>query len=205
MSDGERDTTDWVAVALEEYRTLRAESLGAIEQMQRTLQIGLVAIGVITGFGVDASQSGAGVHVGIATATPAFAALVIVMWLDELRRAVFAGAQIAQIEHRIALRYEPDDAPLTWESQIQTDYNPKNGYRYIRHWATTGALFAASLPMVVTGLYRLADENEWELFAGAAIGSAVVLVITAIYQHRVHDAMSDKHRVAREELGLESS
>lgn len=33
-------TDDWVGVALEEYKTLRQESLSAIEQMQRTLQIG---------------------------------------------------------------------------------------------------------------------------------------------------------------------
>ena len=48
----------WVTVALEEYKTLRQEALGAIEQMQRTLHMGLVAIGVLTAFGVDAVRSG---------------------------------------------------------------------------------------------------------------------------------------------------
>jgi hypothetical protein len=72
---------DWVAAILEEYKTLRTESLQAIEQMQRTLQIGLVAIGVITGIGVDNADASAAVQVGIAAATPAIALAVLVLWL----------------------------------------------------------------------------------------------------------------------------
>jgi hypothetical protein len=83
---------DWVAAILEEYKTLRTESLQAIEQMQRTLQIGLVAIGVITR-------------------------------LDQLRRGVYAGAHCALIEHRLAEHFRPKAPPLTWETQIQTEYD----------------------------------------------------------------------------------
>jgi hypothetical protein len=196
------DRMDWVAVALEEYKTLRTESLAAIEQMQRTLQIGLVAIGVITGFGVDASDSPPGVQVAIAIAPPAFAALVLVMWLDELRRAVFAGAHIAGLEHQIAGRYEGEDPPLKWETGIQAAYDPDQGYRYVRHWATAAALFAATGPVAVSGLLRLGQDGEWTLFKVAAVGLAIVLLAAGFYQRGVHRAMKKKHRETRGQLGL---
>jgi hypothetical protein len=60
----------WVDVALEEYKSLRQESLGAIEQMQRTLQIGLAAIGVITGFAVSAANSGVADDTAVCATAP---------------------------------------------------------------------------------------------------------------------------------------
>jgi hypothetical protein len=82
---------EWVTVALEEYKTLRQESLAAIEQMQRTVQIGLVAIGVLTAFGVEAVSKGPEVQLGLAMATPVLAALVVALRLDELHRARSGG------------------------------------------------------------------------------------------------------------------
>jgi hypothetical protein len=196
---------DWVAVALEEYKTLRAESLEAIEQMQRTLQIGVVAIGLITGFGIDTSESGAAVQAGIAAATPALAAAVLVLWLDELRRSVFAGAHVARIEHRIAERYAPDDPPLTWETKIQKEFDPDSGYRYHRHWATAAALFAAAAPMVATGLVRLGQDHEWALFIATTAVVALLLAFAVTYQARVHKDVSDKHRETRVAIGMEAS
>jgi len=193
------DSMEWVAVALEEYKTLRTESLAAIEQMQRTLQIGVVAIGVITGIGVDTSESAAVVQAGIAVATPAFAALVLILWLDELRRSVFAGAHVARIEHAIAQRYEGEAAPLTWETKIQKEYDPASGYRYHRHWATAGVLFAAAAPMVFTGLVRLGQDGEWALFTATAVVVAVLLTVAVGYQVRIHREVADKHRDARVE------
>jgi hypothetical protein len=190
---------DWVAVALEEYKTLRTESLGAIEQMQRTMQIGLVAIGVITGFAVDAADSGAGVQAGLATATPAFAAFVLVMWLDELRRAVVAGSHIAKIECRISRRYEDEDPPLTWESDIAKTYRPR-GYRWVRQWSTAGSVFAATAPVMAIGLIRLAQEHEWTLFAFAAVAVALIIGLSALYQASVHRGMSKLQDDTRAEI-----
>jgi hypothetical protein len=45
----------WLDVSLEEYKTLRGESPAGIEQIQRTFQIGVVALGVIAGFAADAA------------------------------------------------------------------------------------------------------------------------------------------------------
>ena len=193
---------DWVAVALEEYKTLRAESLGAIEQMQRTLQIGVAAIGLITGFGIDTSASQPAVQAGFAVATPALAGTVLVLWLDQLRRSVFAGAHVARIEHSIALRFRDDDPPLTWETNVQRVFDPSSGYRYHHHWATAGALFAAAAPMVATSIVRLGRQGEWVLFAVAAVVVAFILLAALGYQAWVHRQVAGKHEETREAIGL---
>jgi len=172
------DMEQWLEVAMEEYKTLRQESLAAIEQMQRTLQIGLVAIGVVTAFGVDAVKEGTGVQVGPVCFTPAFAAVVVLVSLDELRRAMRAGAHIARLEHKLKWKY-PNDPPLTWESK-------EVGFRPVRHWAATVALFAATTPAVVLGLHKLCGADEWGWFRGALAAALLALVITLWYQRRVH-------------------
>jgi len=196
---------DWVAVILEEYKSLRTESLQAIEQMQRTLQIGLVAIGVITGFGVDNADASAAVQVGIAAAPPALAATVLVLWLDQLRRSVYAGAHCALIENRLAEHFRSKDPPLTWETQVQTQYDESGRYRYHRHWATFVALFAATMPMVVTSLVRLAREDDWVAVTALSVVFVGLVVAASSYQAYVHGAVSDKHRKTREAIGLEDA
>jgi hypothetical protein len=196
---------DWVTVALEEYKTLRAESLGAIEQMQRTLQIGVAAIGLITGFGIDTSASQPAVQAGFAVATPALAGTVLVLWLDQLRRSVFAGAHVARIEHRIAERFANESPPLTWETSIQTEFDPGSGYRYHHHWATAGALFAAAVPMIATSIVRLGRQGDWALFTVTAVAVGLILLAALSYQAWVHRQVSDKHRETRVAIGLEAS
>jgi hypothetical protein len=194
---------DWVAVILEEYKSLRTESLQAIEQMQRTLQIGLVAIGVITGIGVDNADASAAVQVGIAASTPALAATVLVLWLDQLRRSVYAGAHCARIEHRLAEHFRPKEPPLTWETQIQTEYDEGGRYRYHRHWATFAALFAASTPMVVTSLVRLGREDDWVAVGVLSLVFVGLVAGAGLYQAYVHGAVSKKHSETRVAIGLE--
>jgi hypothetical protein len=193
---------DWVSVALEEYRTLRQESLSAIEQMQRTLQIGLVSIGVLTGFAVNAAGSGPAVQMAIACAGPTLAGLVVLVWLEELKRTVNAGAHIALIERQIADRFDPEPPPLVWERQIQEAYGSRRtAPRYVRHWPTTAALFAATLPVLVLGLVRLIDGNEWVLFA---VSCAIVIATAAgaaSYQQRVQDALTQVRRETSDAVG----
>jgi hypothetical protein len=192
---------DWVSVALEEYKTLRTESLQAIEQMQRTLQIGVAAIGVITGFGIN-SNTEAAVQAGIAIATPALALTVLVLWLDQLRRSVFAGAHIALLERRIAERFKGEEPPLTWETDIQAHDAVVSGYRYHRHWAVYVALVAAAAPMVVTGVIRLGRDGHW---LGAVLTGAVALVLYGaafLYQRYIHRIAAEKHAETCRELGL---
>jgi hypothetical protein len=191
-------TDDWVGVALEEYRTLRQESLAAIEQMQRTLQIGLVAIGVLTGFGVDAVNEGAGAQAGLAIFTPVVAALVIALRLDELLRAVRAGAHIALLERRIAARTDPDQPPLTWESSIQEDFVASDDK--IRHGVTSLTLFVVSAPAVVLATVELAQEQPTWAPVAVVLTVLVIAGLTAVYQRYMLRRVATCHLDAKHAL-----
>jgi hypothetical protein len=192
----EQVTQQWITVALEEYKSLRQESLSAIEQMQRTLQIGLVAIGVLTAFGADAVTRGTGVAVGLALATPVLAALVAALRLDELHRAVAAGAHAAGLEQRIARKVRDEVPPLTWESKVQRQFKPTEDK--IRHWATLAALLAATAPAVVLGIgeYR-AHHQDW-LWVVAGVG--LIFAATCWYQQFTLNRVAALHGTARESL-----
>jgi hypothetical protein len=192
----EHVSQQWITVALEEYKSLRQESLAAIEQMQRTLQIGLVAIGVLTAFGVDAVDKAAGVEIGLALATPILAALVAALRLDELHRAVAAGVHAAGLEQRIARKVGDTESPLSWESQVQERFRPAEDK--IRHSAILIALFAAAAPAVLLGIreYDAAHDPGW-LIAGVAL----TLAATWCYQHLMLTRVARLHRTAWTTMG----
>jgi hypothetical protein len=137
-------------------------------------------------------------------ATPALAGTVLVLWLDQLRRSVFAGAHVALIEHRVAGHFRADDPPLTWETNIQREFDPGSGYRYHHHWATAGALFAAAVPMIATSIVRLGRQGDWALFTATTIAVGLVVLGAVSYQAWVHRQVSDKHRETRVAIGLEA-
>jgi hypothetical protein len=192
---------EWITVALEEYRTLRQEALAAIEQMQRTLQIGLVAIGVLTAFAVDAVNQGAGVQVGLAIGTPVVAALVVALRLDELHRAVDAGAQVAVLEQKIGLRLgeggrSRDRDPLMWESRVQEEFTSREDQ--IRHGVIAAILFAATAPAALLGLLKFAKHHDqWVLVASAI---ALVLAVTFAYQSYMLGKVRTRHEEALAEM-----
>jgi hypothetical protein len=186
-------THAWVTAALEEYKTLRQESLAAIEQMQRTLQIGLVAIGVMTAFGGDAVTKGAGVQVGLALAAPVLAALVAALRLDELHRTVAAGAHAAELEQRIARKVGEQEDPLTWETRVQEKFKRREDM--IRHWATLVALFAATAPAIVLGVSEYGHKHtpEWRWLG---IGVLLIFAAVAWYQHSKLGEVAELHDTA---------
>src|SRR4051794_19423998 len=163
--------------------------------MQRTLQIGLAAIGVIIGFGVRVSNSDVAAQVVLACATPLVAALVIVLSLDEFRRAVQAGAHVAVLEQRVAERLgtatpiawvakrQAPAPPLTWETTIQL---ARGAGTYWPHWTRTVGLFAATVPAVVLGVVHLLNEDKSEWFAVSLGFVALVVSAVCLYQLWVH-------------------
>ena len=179
---------------------MRQESLAAIEQIQRTLQIGLVAIGVITGFGVEAtagsseSDTDVAVSVGLVCGPPLLAALVAVMCLEELRRVVAAGAHVAGLERQIAARMEREAAPLTWETSIQRQHARRHGYA--GHWWRTAALFGATAPVMVLGMVALSENEDrsWLWLAGAF--ASFVIVATVLIQAWRHRGLEAQARAA---------
>lgn len=111
----------WVDVALEEYKSLRQESLQAIDRQHRILALGAATSGVLLGIGVKAHSGGLFAAILLTALMPLLAAFVVLLWLGEFERMVRAGAHIAMtLEPRIAEQY-PDEThpPLVWEGLLR--------------------------------------------------------------------------------------
>src|SRR5271165_1638478 len=135
---------EWVDVAIEEYKSLREESLKSIEQAQHSLQLGLAAIAAITAFGATASQNAAALQdVALAVAAPLVATLIWILWLLELGRAVRAGAHNAVLEQRINRHFThgfEGEGPLGWEIEMLDQRTQLGSYAF--NWAIPLTLFA---------------------------------------------------------------
>jgi hypothetical protein len=107
----------WLTVALEEYKALRAETLAAIDRQQRVAGSGFAIAGVLLGIGAGAKPGSLLQAVLLAGLMPVMTAFVVVVWLGEVERQVRAGSYLAELEARVGARF--DEPPLRWESELR--------------------------------------------------------------------------------------
>ncbi len=197
-----RAGVDWIDIALEEYRTLREESLAAIAQAQGSLQLGLTAIGVVTAFAAlkdtDVSPFA---DVCLACAAPLIAARVGVVRAFEVKRAVVAGSHNARLEQAINRSLDQGlPEALSWESDAADTYGPKDdGSAHGFDTAVLATLYAASLPSVAIELSRLHSSRHHVAYY-VLIGAVIVLVATVaeLGRRRTMTAIDDARRGAAE-------
>jgi hypothetical protein len=168
-----------VDVAIEEYKSLREESLRSIEQARHSLQLGLAAIAAITAFGATAGHSAAALQdVAIAVAAPLIGTLAWVLCLLELGRAVRAGAHNAVLEERINMHLANEvdgGGPLGWEIKMLGKYTHLGSRAF--NWAIPLLLFAAGIPSVAVGVERLHRSHSGAGLWAAGVVDSVLLVV----------------------------
>src|SRR5437763_12927819 len=106
---------DWVAVALEEYRTLREEALDALREQITVQRFGLAGLGVLLGIGIQARSDIAVAATVLLGLTPLAAVFLLVMWMVAYGRMATIGMQLARLEAEISDRFPAEPWPLTWE------------------------------------------------------------------------------------------
>jgi hypothetical protein len=166
---------DWIEAALEEYRSLRDESLQAIDRQVRVLGLGTTASGIVLGLGIKAGLSSSTAFALLVGFAPLLALLVCVLWLGEMERMVRAGAQIALIEQRISRRIDPDDPPLSWETSLRS-HQPSRRRILSVYRAIFGILGLIAATSSVLGNLGVADRSEPFLVAVTSLLDALILV-----------------------------
>src|SRR4051812_32693025 len=87
----------WRELAIEEYKTLREESLQAQRQHHSALQLGFSGLAVLVGLSV-ALRDRTVAAVVLLAAVPLLVVATVLIWLNELRRMVRAGAFLVEVE-----------------------------------------------------------------------------------------------------------
>lgn len=167
---------DWIDAALEEYRTLRDESLQAIDRQVRVLGLGTTASGVVLGLGVKAGISSPTATVLLVGFTPLLALFVCVLWLGEMERMVRAGAHIAKLERRISDRIDQHDPAMTWETSLRIDQPARRRVLTVYRAVFAILTLLATLGSVLGGL-GIAWRSDLGLVIGTSIFDACVITV----------------------------
>lgn len=198
-----------VSVALEEYRSLRAEIIASLSMQQTVLSFSTLALGglALAGFReVGKSGDDALALVIFLLALPLVSYVSLLIWLGEYARTTRAGLFLSGLEQRINT-WVGDDA-LTWEQFLRT---PLRG-RYPQYaWNVYAMfLFYAAVPVGALGVAaRVGDFGEAWLRLVYAGETALWLLIVCGFSGRVfRGALADSNgrgRDARPHEGMQTS
>lgn len=112
-------SSEWYAAALEEYKTLREESLSAVDRQQSIVRFGVALVGTLIGLGIRAQYD---TYVGSLVLTifvPIVVYLILALWLGEVERSVRAGAVVAALECKLGLELAEPRVVLGWERWLR--------------------------------------------------------------------------------------
>ncbi len=152
---------DPVEIMLEEYKTLRQESLDAMKNRNTILTFGLAAIGAL--FTGNFLFYDSNVYVDypfissimLILMIPAISSFLLLMWLGEYERSQRAGKFLVKLECKINL--ESSRGLLTWETHLRKNQSHMK-YPY---YATAMLLIGISGISVVLGLTTATFPAIW--------------------------------------------
>lgn len=179
--------TEWIDVVLEEYRTLRAESLVAMQTQQSVLRFGLASVGVIIGTGFTVWDEINLVFIAFLVLLPLLCYAVLIIWIGEVARMIRAGYFLLQLENKINEKFSslspPQPKALTWENNLRQSSTgisstPQLKSNYIAIIALF--LFFAFISIIV-GNIKLWQSIYKDKLIWIDIIESLVLIVVSIY------------------------
>jgi hypothetical protein len=165
---------------LEEYKTVRQESLEAAGRVQGVSQYLLAAMGVVVTVAVVAADKsrtlGAGLVMSLIPISVVFGTAMMTL---ELQRMLGPRRYMRQLERRITALLEPAEDPgLGWETKRLTgEFRPLNPFPVVFATAVVGIVGVA--PFI--GWLILRDEVTGWYWLGAAADVALGVVVTVVW------------------------
>lgn len=154
--------TSWLSTALEEYKTLRTESLESMKMQHSILAYGIVGISALMTVGLNKWDSPLYISEAISLILlPIFINLILLTWMGEVTRMFRAGQFISTIEEKINLKFTDTEKPLSWETWLQERYkNGKTPHHDVQiHYVAIFALFILiSVISVIFGYIKISDK-----------------------------------------------
>jgi Zn-dependent protease with chaperone function len=189
----------WLDTALQEYRSIREESLAALQSHLTTLRYGLAGVVVLIGFALRYDKSYIGWLLALII-VPIVVLFVAIMWMGEYARMARAGYFLALFEDRINKPFlrAKEDPPLEWEHWLREKGPDRSRQASSRHrYLFIFLIFVAMEGVTIAiGVYDLPNghspshgttANSWTpVLVGANI---VVLVTLAAYFRSSYDRL----------------
>lgn len=184
---------EWYTAVLEEYNTLRAESLAALEAQLNVVRFGVALVGVLIALGVQLRDRGYLGGMVLTLFEPMVVLFTISYWLGEVERSTRAGAFVAAIECKYNRRLPDNWTALGWENYLRANlkepsskpfWMPRFGRPaaterslFIRLWVILGLFLLTVVFSAVLGVNFLhSSRHNGKLVAPAVVGASVFFV-----------------------------
>jgi hypothetical protein len=165
----------WVTAALEEYKSLRAEIVDAIQAQRQIMQIGLTGLSVLIGLGLQGINPLLAVLI-LALLVPTVTTFITAGALGELFRAARASAFLAYREGIINNAISGPAPAQEWEQWLRC-----RPIFIVRDRAEFLAVFSISTGSLALGFYTMLTSNlraEQPAFLLVVLGAVAVVLWT---------------------------
>jgi uncharacterized membrane protein len=174
---------DWMTAALEEYKTLREESLASMKMQQSILAYGVAAIGVIITSALNSWKTYPLPEFIFLALLPLIIYLTLLTWLGEVARMFRAGNFLTTIEEKINRKLGDDIPALNWESWLRQPKKGKTEQDTVKfHYLSIFYLFIIlAIASILLGNIKVVGNLDKRLLI--LIDIIQIIVFGAIYQH----------------------
>ena len=166
---------DWQVVALEEYRTLRTESLESVRNQHFIVNIGGIAVGLLMVWGFNIWDRLLVPDLVFLVFVPAICYTVLIVWMGEVARLMRVGSYLAEKEREISASFPDHPRALHWENWLRDESEGGRKHQVMLNYLAVVILFVSmAIVSLVVGNYRviglvspfwLAVTNLFELLA----------------------------------------
>jgi hypothetical protein len=160
---------DWIKTAMEEYKTLREESLTSLTRQLQILSIGGATIGVILLAAINGWEKVPFPKTVFMYVIPGVLLLIFIIWLTEVFRMRRAGRYLVNLENKINFKFRGmgKDDPLTWENFLTKKSFIKRFYLY--YIAIFLIITTMAIGSFYFGYYKIKPTEKFKLFPSYSI------------------------------------
>lgn len=147
---------NWLSVIIEEYKTLRSESLASMQTQQSILRFGTAAIAVVIATGFSLWEKSPLPEMVFLFFIPSIGYLVLTIWMGEVARMVRVGIFLVRLEEKINKEFSDKPKALTWENWLrEIQHDGKTPQLRWNYYAIISLFFLIALVSIGIGNYKI--------------------------------------------------
>ena len=177
---------EWIQIALEEYKSLRNESLEAVRTQQTTVKLGIVIIGCIMVTGFNLWDKSLLSDIIFFIFIPLLCYITIVIWIGEVERMMRTCYFLTTLEKKISRAYPNTPNLLNYESWLRNHKSKSELPQLTRNYIAVIVLFfLMTIASIITGNFKLASEIDTQYIILLNIPEILLLGAVIHYVRKV--------------------
>jgi len=177
---------NWIEIAIEEYKTLRAESIEAIKTQQTTLKLGTAIAGAVVISGFNLWDKTLLPDLIFLVFIPILCYIILVIWIGEVSRMMRVGHYLTIVENKISKAF-PDATNLLFYENWLRDKTLKSKTPQLKwNYIAVIALFSfISVSSIMVGNFKIYDKIGICLIIVFNIVEILFLVVVLIHIYKI--------------------